>query len=146
MPINGFTVGRDVSVQASAPGGASMIIPSTDVVHFEKRPLRREDWSRPLNSPPIPLYQPDGWRGNIGVDRQDATLDTFQAGLEAAYWAGQNTQSSTILETITEVNGSITQYRYDGCMFWVEDPGPATADRRLVQRLEFCASTRKRVV
>jgi hypothetical protein len=146
LPINGFTVGRDISVTVAGPGGTTIIIPSTAVTHFEKRPLRREDWSRPLNVPPIPLYQPDGWRGNIGVDRQDQTLDTFQAGIEAQFWAGQNTASGTILETITEVNGSTTQYRYDNVMFWLEDPGPGTADRRVQQRLEWCAGTRKRVV
>lgn len=145
MPINGFTVGRDVTVTLAGPGGTTIVIPASEVTHFEKRPLRREDWSRPLNSPPIPLYQPDGWRGQVGIDRQDASLDTFQANLEAQFWAGQNILSGWILETVTETNGTQTQYRYDDVMYWVEDPGMATADRRVQQRLDFCAGTRKRV-
>lgn len=145
MPVNGFTVGRDVLVTIGGPGGANIVIPAFQVTKFTKRPLKKEDWSRPLNGPPIPLYMPDGWRGTVDVDRADATLDTFQAALEATYYAGQNTLSGTILESITENNGSNTQYRYDGVMFWIEEPGDAHQDKKIDQKLDWCASTRKRV-
>jgi hypothetical protein len=145
MPVNGYSVGRDVTVTISGPGGTTIVIPASAVTAFDKRPGKREDYSRPLNSPPIPLYMPDGWRGTFSVDRQDPTLDTFQASQEANFWAGQNTLSGTILESITETNGSTSQYRYDDVMYWVDEPGAASADRKISQRVEWTAGRRTRV-
>jgi hypothetical protein len=145
LPVNGFTVGRDISITLAGPGGGTIVIPASAVTHFTKRPLKKDDWSRPLNSPPIPLYLADGWRGTVDIDRQDASLDTFQANLEASYWAGQNILSGTMLESITETNGTSSQYRYDDVMYWVEDPGDGTPDKKVSQRIEWCCGTRKRV-
>jgi hypothetical protein len=145
MAVNSYTIGRDVTVTLAGPGGTTTVIPSTAITKFDAKPQKREEWSRPLNLPPQPLYMPDGWKGNLEVDRQDATLDTFQSNLEATFWAGQNTLSGTVLVSVTEVNGAVTQYRFDGCMFWVDDPGSYNADNKVTQRLEFCAGTRKRV-
>jgi hypothetical protein len=36
--------------------------------------------------------------------------------------------------------------RYDDVMYWVEDPGDATADKKVSQRVDWCCGTRKRVV
>jgi hypothetical protein len=145
MPVNGYSVGRDVTVTVAGPGGTSIVIPASEITAFDKRPLKREDVSRPLNSPPMFLYMPDGWRGTFSVDRQDSTLDSFQAALEAAFWAGTNSLSGTILETITEPDGSTSQYRYNGVMLWVDEPGSAAADRKISQRVEWSASTRVQV-
>lgn len=145
MPINGYTIGRDVTVTIAGPGGQAIVIPANQVTGFNAKPLKREEWARPLNSPPQPIYTPDGWRGTIDVDRQDATLDTFQSNLEAAFWGGQNTLSGTVLETITEDDGSITQYQYNSVMYWVEDPGSYRTENLIKQRMEFCAGQRIRV-
>jgi hypothetical protein len=137
-------VGRDVTVTIAGAQG-NIVIPSSQVTHFDAKPLKREDWSRPLNSPPEPLYMPDGWRGTIEIDRSDATLDTFQATLEANFWNGSNQLSGTIVQTIVEDNGSITQYQYNNVMFWVEDPGNFRADGKVSQRMEFSAGIRLRI-
>lgn len=142
MPVNGWSVGRDVTVTLAGPGGVSIIIPSSQVTHFDAKPLKREDWHRPLNSPPMPIYMPDGWRGTVEFDRGNNTLDQFQATLESNFWNGTNTLSGTILETITENDGSVSQYQFDGVMYWVDDPGNFRADSKVQQRLEFCAGTR----
>lgn len=145
MPVNGFTVGRDITVTISGPGNNSIVISSDQVTMFDAKPGKKEVWSRPLNVPPQPVYMPDGWRGTIHVDRSDATLDTFLANLELNYWNGENTLPGSVLETITEDDGSVTQWQFPLCMFWVDDPGSYHADGLVVQRLEFCCGTRKRV-
>lgn len=145
MPVNGYTVGRDITVNMVGPDGVQIILPPDQVTGFDKRPLKREDWSRPLNGPPQPLYMPDGWHITFDADRKDETLDTYQSDQEQAYWAGENMLSGTILETITETDGSVTQYRYDGVQFWVEEPGNAKADGLVKQRVTGAASRRRRV-
>ena len=145
MPVNGFTVGRDVTVTLTGPGSTSIIISASQVTSFDAKPGKREVWSRPLNLPPLPLYMPDGWRGTLSVDRSDATLDTFLNTLEAAFWNGQNTLAGSVLQTITEDDGSITQWQFPNAMFWVDDPGAYHADGIINQRLEFCAGRRIRI-
>lgn len=145
MPVNGYTVGRDVTVTLSGPGGTTIVIPASQITHFDAKPLKREEWARPLNSPPQPIYMPDGWRGTVEVDRLDATLDTFQSRLESNFWGGINTANGTAIETITEDNGSITQYQFNNVMYWVEDPGTFRADGIVRQRMEFCAGQRIRI-
>lgn len=145
MPVNGFTVGRDVVVTMAGPGGAQIIIDSTQITNFDAKPHNRKEWSRPLNVPPMPIYIPDGWTGVVEVDRTDATLDTFQTSLEDTFWNGQNTLNGTILQTVTEDDGSITQYQFEGAMFWVDNPGNYKAEGRVTQHIEFCASRRRRI-
>lgn len=143
MPVNGYTTGRDVTVTIVGPGGTNVILDPTQVTQFDAKPLKKEDWSRPLNLPPIPLYMPDGWRGTIQADRKDSSLDDMQDAQELSFWAGQNMRSGTIMETITESDGSLTQRRFDNCQFWVEEPGAYHGEGKITQRVEFCASTRK---
>lgn len=145
MPVNGFTVGRDVTITISGPGNTSIVIPADQVTSFDAKPGKREVWSRPLNQPPMPVYMPDGWRGRVTIDRSDATLDTFLANLESSFWNGQNQLPGSVLETITEDDGSVTQWQFPQAMFWVDDPGTYHADGIVAQHLEFCAGQRKRV-
>lgn len=143
MPVNGYTVGRDVVVVFNQPGAGNLIggtiIESAQIISFDAKPMKREVWARPLNSPPMPIYMPDGWKGTISVERKDATLDTYQSVIEQDFWSGTNVASGTITETITEVNGGTTVITYTGCMFWVDDPGAYKADGTVVQRMEFSA-------
>lgn len=145
MPVNGYTVGRDVTITVTGPGNTSIVIPAAQVTQFEAKPLKREDWARPLNSPPKPLYIPDGWRGTVEVERQDASLDSFQANFEANFWNGQNMLPGSVLQTITEDDGSVTQWQFPQAMFWVEEPGVYKEPGPIKQRLEFCAGIRTRV-
>src|SRR5215469_10319270 len=117
MPVNGYTVGRDLAVSITGPSNVDITIAGNMVTHFDAKPLKREDMSRPLNSPPRCLYIPDGWRGTIEFDRQDATLDTFQSDQEANFWNGVNLLGGTLLETVTEVDGTTTQYQFNDVMF-----------------------------
>jgi len=146
MPVNGYTVGRDVQIVMNSPTGNGVggtVIPPDQITSFDAKPMKKEVWARPLNSPPQPIYMPDGWKGTIEVDRMDATLDTYQATIEGNFWQGTNTASGIVTETITEENGNQTVIQYNGCMFWVEDPGSYKADGNIVQRVEFSAGERK---
>lgn len=145
MPVNGFTVGRDITVTITGPGGNSIVISSDQVTSFDAKPGKRQVWSRPLNVPPKPIYMPDGWQGTIHVDRADATLDTFVNQLEQTFWGGQNVLPGSILETITEDDGSVTQWHFPNCMFWVNQPGTYHADGIVAQELDFCCGQRIRV-
>jgi hypothetical protein len=144
LPVNGFTVGRDVTITMAGSGG-TIVIPSAQVTHFAAKAMKKQTWSRPLNSPPQPIYMPDGWQGSVSVDRADSTLDTFQSTLESNFWNGRNTLAGTIMQTITEDDGSTTQFQFINAMFWIENVGDYAADGIVKQSIEFCSGERKRV-
>lgn len=145
MPVNGYTVGRDVTVtmidRQNGVAGRSgrLVIDSANVVSFDAKALKKEDWARPLNSPPMPLYIPDGWRGTLEIDRTDNTADLYQQNIEDRFWNGGNTTSGSIQELINEPDGSKTVKQYTQAMFWVEDTGTYRADGKVVQRIEWSA-------
>ncbi len=137
MPVNGFSVGRDVSlsiVTASGPLRLSLI------TGFSAKPNTKDQPIKGMDGVTRHLRLPDGWAGSFDVERQDSTVDDYFAQLEANYYAGQNEAPATITETITEPNGSVTQYRYTGVLLKLDDAGSWTGDASVKQRLSFIAS------
>src|SRR4051794_32063881 len=104
MPVNGFSVGKDVQLNINLPSGP-LNITLTD---FNADPMFNDLKSKPLDGVPIFGVIPDGWKGAFKFDRRDPLVDNFFAAAEAGYFAGQNNGSGTVLETITEADGSIT--------------------------------------
>lgn len=88
---------------------------------------------------------PEGWDGSFDLERGSSALDDWIANMEAAYYNGVNIQGATILETISEPDGRLTQYRYDGCAFKLSDGGKWGKSKSISQKLDFVASKRIKV-
>lgn len=139
MPMNGFSVGRDVSlsiVTAAGPLRLSLI------TGFSAKPNTAETRVKGLDGITRFLRFPDGWAGSFDVERQDSTVDDYFAQLEANYFAGINEQSATITETITEPNGGVSQWRYLGVLLKLDDAGSWGGDQTVKQKLSFMAARR----
>ena len=137
MPMNGFSVGRDVSlsiVTAAGPLRLSLI------TGFSAKPNTAETRVKGLDGITRYLRFPDGWAGSFDVERQDSTVDDYFAQLEANYFAGINEQPATITETITEPSGAVTQYRYIGVLLKLDDAGTYQGDATVKQKLSFVAN------
>jgi len=142
MPVNSFTVGRDCTltiVTASGPLNLSLI------TQFQSAPDMAEIKIKGLDGITRHARFFDGWRGSFNVERQDSTLDDYFAQLEANYYAGINEQPATINETITEVNGQVTQYRYLNVLFKLDDAGSKAGDQTVKQKLSFVAARRTKI-
>lgn len=142
MPVNGYSVGRDVTVNINTSTGPlrlSTITGFTSKPNIEKKDVRGLDGIR------RPLVFPDGWNGQFDVSRQDSTLDDFWATVEANYYAGQGIPGATITETITEPDGSVNQYRYLGAILFLDDAGDWKGNEAVNQRLSFEAQQRIKV-
>jgi hypothetical protein len=83
--------------------------------------------------------------GTFDLERQDSKVYDYLAQLEANYYAGLNEQPVTITETITEVSGAVTQYRYLGVLLRLDDAGDKAGDSTVKQRLSFTAQRRIKV-
>lgn len=142
MPINGFTVGRDATltiVTASGPLNLNL------VTGFSSRQDSQETRVKGLDGVTRHVRFYDGWSGSFSVERADSVVDDYFAQLESNYYAGLNEQPATITETITEVNGSVTQYRYLNVLLKLDDAGSFAGDATVKQRLSFVSARRQKV-
>ena len=138
MPLNGYSVGKDVVLTVNTPTGILRL----PITNFDAKPVYTDLKAMPLGSPPKHRSIPTGWKGTIKLDRQDSTVDDYCAQVEASYWAGQNIVTGSITETISEVNGSTSRYRYTDVNLKITDPGAWAGEKLVDQSLEFEASRR----
>lgn len=142
MPLNGFNVGRDVSLDIVSPTGP---LEFGLITKFTSKQDITDKKIKGLDGITRHVRFPDGWSGTFDIERQDSTLDDYFAGLEDDYYAGLNEQSCTLTETIEEVNGSVSQYRYEGVLLKFDDAGDKSGDNTISQKLSFVAARRKKV-
>jgi hypothetical protein len=88
---------------------------------------------------------PAGWSGGFDLDRADSTLDDYFAARESDYYGGIASPTISITETISEVSGSISQFRYTGVALKFEDAGNKGADKTVGQKVSFKAARRIKI-
>jgi hypothetical protein len=142
MPAGGFTIGRDVSIIINMPQGP---VKFSNLTGFKRQQITTGIESKGLDGVDRFADIPSGWQGSIDIDRENNALDLAFAFLENLYYSGQNVPSSTISETTTEVNGSVTQFRYVGVSFKFDNAGDAAGDAKVSQTVSWKASRRKLV-
>jgi hypothetical protein len=72
----------------------------------------------------------------------NSSVEDWWNAVENAYFGGQNIPPGTITETIQNPDGSISQYRYTGVMFDLNDLGAREPTKVIKQKLGFVASRR----
>lgn len=143
MPFNNFSIGKDVVLDVITPTGPLQLPVTT--TGFEAKPQYNTIKSIALDGVNRETLVPTGWEGTITLDRQNAAIDSFFAQYEAAYYAGQNLKTGTITETITEADGSVSQFLYTGVMLKFDESGNKTGDNKIEQKVGFFASKRLQV-
>ena len=142
MPVNSFSVGRDVSLDIVGPTGPLRF---NLITKFSSKQEVKSNAVKGLDGITRPVRFFDGWSGGFDIERQDSTVDDYFSQLEANYYAGLNEASVTITETVTEVSGAITQYRYLGVLLRLDDAGDYAGDATVKQKISFIASRRVKV-
>lgn len=143
MPANGFTVGKDVTLVIVTPSGP-LNLPVT-TTGFEARPQYNKVRSVCMDGVNRGFNAPTGWEGSIKLDRSNPVVDDFFAQQEAGYYAGLNTLTGMINETIVEANGSVSQYRYTDVLLSYDEAGNKSGDAKVPQTIGFFASKRLKV-
>lgn len=142
MPVNGFTIGRDVSVIFNLPQGP---VKFSNLTGFKRTQISTGIESKGLDGVDRFGEIPSGWQGTVELDRANANLDRAIAFLENLYYSGQNVPPSTFLETTTEASGATTQFRYTGVAIKFDDAGAAQGDAKVSQSFSWKASRRRLV-
>jgi len=143
MPVNNFNVGRDMTLQIVGYDGT--IQNFTLQTEFGARQDTHQIKIMGMDGTVRFLELPAGWTGTLGTDRQDSILDDYFAALESNYYSGLNIQAATLTETISEVDGSVSQYRYAGVVFKLDDAGTWQGDKQVSMKVSWSASRRLKV-
>jgi hypothetical protein len=136
----GYSIGRDVSVVVTLPDGTNLSLGK--VISFDAKQSTSMTTIKGIDGVIDNLRFFEGWTGSIKTERRDPTLDAYFAGLESNYYAGLSEQYCQIQQTISEPDGSISQYRYERVLLEYAEAGAFEADKSVSQTLNFKAARR----
>lgn len=139
MPLQGYSIGRDVTLVLQTPSGP-LSIPK--ITNFTRKQDATVERVKRIDGITETLRFFDGWSGGLRAKRNGPGVDRYFAQLEANYYAGLNEIAAQIYETVTEPNGAISQFRYDGVMLTYDDAGNVAGDSSIEISLTFTASRR----
>lgn len=142
MPINGFSVGKDLILTVVTGAGPINFNLITD---FKSKQDTTEQKIKGIDGITRHVRFQEGWSGSFEVSRQDHALDDYFAQIESNYYAGVQDTEVTITETITEVDGSVTQWRFREVLLKYDDAGDYKGDSEVKQQVSFIASRRMKI-
>lgn len=143
MPMkNAFSLGHDIAVDFNLPQGPVRFTIITDVARKQNV---KDVESHGIDGVCRYAVIPGGYEGTLEVDRGGPALDQAIDTLDQLYYAGAPVPYGSILETINEPDGSITQWRFSLVVFNAEDLGSWKGDAKVTQKLRWKASFRTQV-
>jgi len=143
MPVNGLNIGKDVSIVVNTPTGVQRF---SYITGFDPKPTLGDLKSLGLDGRTRHGVVHEGWEGDIDFDKDSSVFDDFWANMEAAYYAGIDQISGTITETITNVDGSTSVYRYDGVTFKLKTLGKREGNSLIKGQMGIWAERRIKVL
>ena len=142
MPVNDFNIGRDVTFTVFDKN-QNAIVDFNIVDKFDRKQKTNEIKVKGIDGIVRYAFTPDGWEGTIELVRADSGVDVYFAQLEELYYSGQNVLAGQITETITEVNGGLSQFRYERVVMAFDDAGTIEGDKEIKLKIKFAASRRR---
>jgi hypothetical protein len=139
MPINGISVGKDITVTFNDNNGN---VVTTRVKMFSAKQKTSNRETVALDGVNRHLNIPMGWSGSIEAERTGPELEAFIFNLEQIYVSGAAIPLITITETIQETNGSVTQWQYQGCVVEMDSSGEWKGDDYITQKINFMAQAK----
>jgi hypothetical protein len=138
-PGSQFNIGSDSVLTVLVNGQP---IGSQLLTSFEFRQMTTRLTSKPINSSPNYREVEEGWEGTLEYDRSNSVLDDFFAAKEAGRYAGQQPPQVTVTTKITNVDQSISRFRFDGMALKLDQGGKYAQDEKVTQQVGWVASRR----
>jgi hypothetical protein len=133
---NSFNTGRD-GYQLTIISATLGKITFNGITSFETKPTVVKLKSVALDGRIRHRTIPDGHTGTIELDRQDASFDTYFAGVEANFFAGLPPDAIFITHTIQELDGSTSQWQYTDIALTPEDAGTWKGQDKVTEKMTF---------
>lgn len=142
MPINSYSIGKDITYSVVTPSGVLSLNGKTD---YSIKPMFTDIKHKGLDGITSHGVIPDGWQIDMKFDRTDPNVDIYFAQREADYFSGVNQQGGTIFESIIEKDGSITSFRYTNVILKYDSAGDWKGDSLIPISVSAMASRRYQV-
>ena len=142
MSLTAFSIGRDTQLVIMGPSGR---VDLAHVTGFDSRQVTSSVRVSRLDGTQLGTELPKGWEGSFEVERGTSTLDDFIAALEQNYFNGVTSQPSTMYQYITELDGSVSTYQFNGVVFKLSNAGTWKGDASVKQKLDFYATQKQRI-
>jgi hypothetical protein len=143
MPANGFNVGRDVKLVISDP--VAGVLSFAIKTGWKAEPSYTDITSKGLDGLNRTAHLPEGHKLTFDLDRRDGAVTDYFVTQEANYFSGQTLGNVTVQETITNVDGSKTQYRYTGVSLKLTNAGEWKGDAKVPMVVEGTAQRKYKV-
>lgn len=143
MPANGYSIGRDITLNLVTANG---VLPLIGITSFKTKQETTEEKVKQIDGTVDNVRFFEGWSGTFMVERKDSSLDRYFCQIEADYFAGIQEGEVTITETITERNGSISQFRYRKVLLKLDDAGEWAGDKTVKRTMTFICSRKITII
>lgn len=142
MPINDFSIGKDLSYSVVTPSGTLTLNGKTG---YSIKPMFTDINHKGMDGVNVHGFIPDGWQIEMQFDRTDPNVDNYFAQVEADYFNGINLPGGTIFENIVEKDRSITSFRYTNVTLKFDNAGNWKGDALIPISVTAMASRRIKV-
>jgi hypothetical protein len=139
MPQGIYNIGRDVGLTIVTSNGP---ITLNTITSFKSKSDDTVQKLVLLNGITDHLRFFQGWSGSFEIERASAVLDQYFALIESNYFRGIRERYASITETIQEVNGAVSQFRYPRVILSFADAGDYAGDKSVKQTLNFVSARR----
>jgi hypothetical protein len=142
MSLTTFSIGRDTQLVVIGPSGR---VGLSHVTGFESRQLTQSVRVSRLDGTQLGAELPKGWEGSFEIERGTSALDDFISSIEQNFYNGAAPQQGSMYQYITETDGSVSTYQFDGVVFKLASAGNWKGDASVKQKLEFFAARKRRI-
>ncbi len=142
MPISGQNVGIDYSYQINTPQG-QLVVSSNFIQSVNISPEARITKFMPISGLINPLTFHEGHMIKMEIARTGPLIDNYWAVAEASYYAGIDLPAGSIVETITEVDGTLSQYILRTVQLKVDDFGEIRGNEIVIIKMSGYGSRRE---
>ena len=139
MSAGGMTIARDVSWVINTAQG-QLTISADFITNFEAKPDAKVGKNLGVSGIITPYPVHEGHSIEMEITRTNDLLETYWALSEAAFYAGVDVPGGTIYETITEVDGSVSQHVYTNVQLKVDTFGMKKGNELVSQKLSGFAT------
>ena len=136
----GYSIGRDVTITVVAPGGG--VLDFGKITQFDSRQESNDHKVIGIDGITDNLRFFTGWSGSFACERRGPSLDAYFKQLEANFYAGIDEPPATILQTIVEPSGAVTQHRFERVLLKYSDAGTWKGDSSVPVKVDFMAAKR----
>lgn len=137
---NKYSLGVNCTLRITDENGDVAITES--ILNFTSKSDDEYNHVNHLNGRRGTLQYKNGWSGSFEIARQSQFFDKYWANQESRYYNGLFSANTTIMQTVKEPDGSLSQWQFVNVTLMYDDAGAWEHGHEVRQRISFFAERR----